>query len=82
MVRAESKEKASVWLGFRGLSGCNLLLSGRGRSRGGTSGCNTDVRGCGACCHGRVEAVVEGAGARGIGATGLDLVGLVCMPLI
>ncbi len=29
-----------------------------------------------------VEAVVKGAGARGIRATGLDLVGLVYMPLI
>ncbi len=31
---------------------------------------------------GGVKAVVEGAGAGGAGATGLDLVGLVYMPLI
>jgi hypothetical protein len=31
---------------------------------------------------GGVEAVVKGAGAGGIRATGLDLVGLVYMPLI
>ena len=58
---------------------CFRVWGGRG---GGLAAAIIAYEVAGLAAAGGVEAVVEGAGAGGIGATGLDLISLVYMPLI